>query len=642
MATDKTLRIGRQYRYAQIDSTAKTGTRTFPLSFSNETPVDRFFGKEILLHGPGNVRMGRINAGAPYLFNHNANDPIGIVDPGTASIGPDRHGRASVTFFDTQRGQDCQAMSEQGMRNVSVGYDIHAVEEMPGGEGYYITDWEPMELSMAPLPAVTSVGMMRDDPGTERDIRVRPAAAASGGQAATAVRDAEHQPAAPAAHTRGLAMSDVSTAAAGATAGTGLQTTNLPNDGTMIERLRIKGLDALKRNHDVPGDVHQKWVDDGITVDEASQSTLTMIAERAKRSTTSQPSRVGMTDGDIKKYSISRAIRANFEKSWPKVAPFEAEISQALAARLGKQTGEHSFFVPVEVQEAMAMARGQRDMIVGTNTLGGYLVATQVQGFIDLLRNRSVVMRMGATLMPGLTGSVSVPKLTGSATAYWFANETGTATESTPTVGQMTLIPKTVGGYVEVSRQLLLQTAYNADAIINGDLAQVIGLAVDTAAISGPGTAGQPTGIMSTTGVGTSAPGTTTAISYADMIRFQTTVAGSNAFFPGFGYVTTPTVAGVLMGKPRFTNSDTPIWQGMISDGTVVGAPAMSSLQVGSGTVLAGDFSKVVIGEWGVLEIEANPYAQFQAGIIGIRALYTVDVGVRYGAAFSQGTGFIS
>ena len=54
--------------------------------------------------------------------------------------------------------------------------------------------------------------------------------------------------------------------------------------------------------------------------------------------------------------------------------------------------------------------------------------------------------------------------------------------------------------------------------------------------------------------------------------------------------------------------------------------------------MLAGDFSQVVIGEWGVLEIEANPYAQFQSGIVGIRALYTVDVGVRYAAAFAMGT----
>jgi HK97 family phage major capsid protein len=259
--------------------------------------------------------------------------------------------------------------------------------------------------------------------------------------------------------------------------------------------------------------------------------------------------------------------------------------------------------------------------------------------FIELLRNRSVVMRMGATNMPGLVGSVAIPKQTGAATGYWFGSEAGTATESNLTFGQLTLAPKTAGAYVEISRQLLLQSTPNAEGIVNADLAKVIGLAVDSAALSGPGTAGQPTGIVNTSGVGTANPAAGTNTTYADMIKFQTTVASSNAFLPGFSYVTTPTVAGLLMGKPRFTNSDTPIWQGNILDGQVVGAAAMSSMQVGSGSMLAGDFSQVVIGEWGVLEIEANPYAQFQAGIVGVRALYTVDIGVRYGAAFALGTG---
>jgi HK97 family phage major capsid protein len=227
-------------------------------------------------------------------------------------------------------------------------------------------------------------------------------------------------------------------------------------------------------------------------------------------------------------------------------------------------------------------------------------------------------------------------------TAYWFADETGTATESNLTFGQITLVPKTVGGYVEISRQLLLQSTPNAEGIVNADLARVIGLAVDSAAIAGPGTAGQPTGVRNSSGFGTANPTTGTAVAYGDLIRFQTAVAAANAMMPGFGYVTTPTVAGVLMGKPRFTNSDTPIWGGNILDGTLVGAPAMASLQVGSGTVIGGDWSQVIIGEWGVLEIEANPYANFQSGIVGVRALYTCDVGVRYPAAFAVGTGFVS
>ena len=51
-----------------------------------------------------------------------------------------------------------------------------------------------------------------------------------------------------------------------------------------------------------------------------------------------------------------------------------------------------------------------------------------------------------------------------------------------------------------------------------------------------------------------------------------------------------------------------------------------------------GDFSQVVIGEWGLFELAMNPYANFPAGITGIRAIQSVDVGIRQAAAFSRAT----
>jgi hypothetical protein len=67
----------------------------------------------------------------------------------------------------------------------------------------------------------------------------------------------------------------------------------------------------------------------------------------------------------------------------------------------------------------------------------------------------------------------------------------------------------------------------------------------------------------------------------------------------------------------------------------MAGFQAMSSNQMSSATMLFGDWSQVVVGEWGVLEVEVNPYANFQAGIIGIRAMVTMDCGLRYAGAFS-------
>jgi hypothetical protein len=91
------------------------------------------------------------------------------------------------------------------------------------------------------------------------------------------------------------------------------------------------------------------------------------------------------------------------------------------------------------------------------------------------------------------------------------------------------------------------------------------------------------------------------------------------------------------MARQRFSSTDTPLWEGNLWNGQMAGFPAMSSNQMASGTMLFGDWSQVVVGEWGVLEVEVNPYANFQAGIIGIRALVSMDVGLRYAAAFSYG-----
>ena len=104
---------------------------------------------------------------------------------------------------------------------------------------------------------------------------------------------------------------------------------------------------------------------------------------------------------------------------------------------------------------------------------------------------------------------------------------------------------------------------------------------------------------------------------------------------PNSAYVANPLVAALLMARSRFPNTDTPLWTGNMLEGTVNGFPAFSSNQIAAGGLLFGDFAQVILASWGTLAIEINPYAIFQAGIIGVRAMSSVDVGVRYGAAFA-------
>lgn len=49
-----------------------------------------------------------------------------------------------------------------------------------------------------------------------------------------------------------------------------------------------------------------------------------------------------------------------------------------------------------------------------------------------------------------------------------------------------------------------------------------------------------------------------------------------------------------------------------------------------------GAWSELIVGEWGVLEVLPNPFGTgFSAGDLEIRALQSIDLGVRHGASFS-------
>jgi HK97 family phage major capsid protein/HK97 family phage prohead protease len=590
--------------------TADEGPTSLTLSASSGEPYERWFGTEVLSHERKAIRWDRFDRQAvPLLFNHNWDDPIGMVTGARVEGG---RLMVDANLFATERARDIETMVDGGLRNVSIGYQVHEFVEDAKKGIFTATDWEPLEISIVTVPADPTVGVGREAEKEARPVRV--------------VR--EVQPAAAAAST-GATMATAENAPAGASAD--IQVIENGLSPVQMEKQRAGAIRKFCSANELDERYGEHWIRNGTAWDQIADEIIEIRKQRAD-SKPQSAAHLGMTQSEAGQFSIARAISACATKNWSK-AGLEAEASKAVAQRLGKMAGEHTFFVPLDVQML------QRDLAAGTGSVGGLLVGTTVMSFIELLRNRSVVTRLGATMMSGLSSNVAIPRQITAATGHWMANEQGTATESQPTINQLTLSPKTVGGYTEISRQLLLQTGGQAESIVNADLAAVIGLAVDAAALSGPGTAGQPTGITATAGLGTANPTTGTNVGYADMIRFQTAVANANAMFPGFGYVTTPAVAGILMGKPRFTNSDTPIWGGMLLDGQVVGARAMASLQIGSGSMLAGDFSNVIIAEWGALEIEVNPYAQFQSGIIGVRALYTCDVGVRYGASFALGTG---
>ena len=118
------LKLKSQTRSETIDAPqADAEARSVSFSFSSETPVDRWFGAEVLSHRSGAADLTRLNSGAaPLLWNHDPNQMIGIVEKAWIDNG---RGYATARFSSNDLGRQIQQDVQDGIiRNVSFGYRI--------------------------------------------------------------------------------------------------------------------------------------------------------------------------------------------------------------------------------------------------------------------------------------------------------------------------------------------------------------------------------------------------------------------------------------------------------------------------------------------------------------------------------------
>lgn len=598
------MQRGMQFERSAINQEA----RTVELAFASETPYERWWGVEILDCSSKSMRLQRIKSGAPLLCDHNTRDQIGVIE--SVQIGADKVARAVVRFGKSARAEEWFQDVIDGIRSsVSVGYEIHSakpVETKDGVDTYRVDDWEPYEVSIVSVPADTSVGVGRAA-GEESPVIPPKTNRSKESPAMQTAPEVTPAPAAPAIQSQDTAARDAA------------------------QRKLTAELLAI-------GDAHERFngrqlareaIDRGDTNTEALRSHI-MNAMTAAQKGTTPAANLDLSRGETQRFSVLKAIRALVDKDWSG-AGFERECHLEILKRTGLSAAVHGgFFMPADIQ--------RRDLTVGTTTAGGNLVGTnlQPQSFIDLLRARSVCAGLGMTMLTGLVGNVTIPKLTGAATGYWLANEATAITESQQTFGQLALSPKTLGVYTEISRLLMMQSTPAVEALVMEDFARVMALAIDLAVLEGSGSSGQPTGISLTAGIG-SVSGSSLAL--AGVTEFQTDLATGNALTPNCGFVTTPAVAGLLAQRARISSTDSvTLWRGNVLEGTVEGFRARTTTQITAATMTFGDFAQVVMAEWGMLEIALNPFANFGAAISGIRAIQSVDVGIRQAAAFSRAT----
>ncbi|MGA0100316.1 MAG: phage major capsid protein, partial [Steroidobacteraceae bacterium] len=237
----------------------------------------------------------------------------------------------------------------------------------------------------------------------------------------------------------------------------------------------------------------------------------------------------------------------------------------------------------------------------------------------------------GVTMLSGLQGNISIPRQSSAATAYW-VGEGSSPTESQQAIDQVNMTPKTVGAFVDYSRRLLLQSSIDVEGMVRNDLARVIALELDRAAIYGTGSANQPLGLTNVTGIGTQS--LTSYGTFAEYIGMETDVASANADAGSLRYVVNAAARGALKSTEKATNTGMFVFE----NNEINGYPAIVSNQLASNDALFGDFSMMIMGMWSGLDLTVDPYAGATAGTVRIIALQDVDVAVKQPGAFCYAT----
>jgi HK97 family phage major capsid protein len=273
-------------------------------------------------------------------------------------------------------------------------------------------------------------------------------------------------------------------------------------------------------------------------------------------------------------------------------------------------------------------------MTAGDNTAGGYLVGTEHRAdlFIESLRARSVAMSAGVRTLDGLTGNLAIPKQTGSASFYWLTEDED-VTNSDLSLGSVGLTPRTVAGAVPMTRRLLMQSSPSVEQMVRDDLISGAALAIDLAIFEGDGVTA-PLGVVNHPTINTVAVSTDNAPTFEEMVSFETELATDNALAGALRYVTTPAIRGKL--KTTKVDAGSGIF---VAQGNEVNGYQMSiSTQLAANRILFGDWSQVVVGFWGVLEVKPDEASKAASGGLVLRVFQDCDVAIRHGRSFAKGT----
>lgn len=224
------------------------------------------------------------------------------------------------------------------------------------------------------------------------------------------------------------------------------------------------------------------------------------------------------------------------------------------------------------------------------------LVETEFKGLLEPLYADSVISNLGITIYNGLPAGDFKVSAMGKGAAAW-ADETGTAADSKNTFTHVTLQPKRISAQLSYSKQFLAQDTIGAEAAIRRDIYNALVAQIQSTMLSADAAGtNKPAGIFN----GVTAKNIT---SYAELCDVEATVDDSNVKGER-KYLMSNKAKAILRCMPKSSLATELVLHGNDIDGTQV----IANSDVPTTQYAYGDFSNIVMGTWGNVDLIIDPY----------------------------------
>lgn len=316
------------------------------------------------------------------------------------------------------------------------------------------------------------------------------------------------------------------------------------------------------------------------------------IEAEIKRQEKIKSNQNNQTTMEKKKFSLVAALRSVVDGT-----PMSDENAATIAAgkaqmRAAGLNAAGTIVIPTAESRATVS-------VTGTT---GATVPVDVAPIFDELRAISALEKAGATFYTGLVGDLKVPMMTAASVAW--AAENGAASDAAASISSVTLSPKRLTAYLDISKQLLIQDAgSNVEAALQANLIRAINDKFEATVLgSAQGSTTQPAGLAY--GV---TP--TTVAGWGDICALEAAVETANGQVTA--YIASPS-AKAFFRSLTYNNGTRLAYE----NGMLEGVPCISTSNVAADNFILGDWKYLACGMWGGIDITVDPYTQAGNGAI--------------------------